>query len=143
MRRDRTGIGGSLYTLVGAQWAIDGLDELARQAPRALATLVRHCTEKAKAQAVADAPQGKTGLLKQHIFTKYFDEQTTGVVFVSGRIRDPSKKKARGRKYPRWIEFGTTKMTSRPYLLPAGKSGWREMQDLAPKLIERFVKEAE
>lgn len=133
---------GEFYTLVGARQVIAGLEELARQAPRALATLVRHCTETAKAQAIAAAPS-RTGLLRDNIFTKYFDEQRTGVVFVSGRIKDPGRAKSRGRKYPKWIEFGTMNMQARPYLLPAGETGRRRLEELAPQIIERFVKDAE
>ena len=106
MSKDRTGVSGTFYTLVGADRVLAGLDELARQAPRAFATLIRHCTESAKAEAIAAAPS-RTNLLRENIFTKYFDEQSTGVVFVSGRIKDPGRAKSRGRKYPKWIEFGT------------------------------------
>jgi hypothetical protein len=143
MRTDRTGVSGRFYTLVGVDTTIDKLDRLVEQFPRALVTLIRTCTEGAKAQAIATAPRGKTGQLRDNIFTKYFDDQTTGALFVGGRMADPRTQKTRARLFPVWIEFGTRYVDPKPFLLPAGRAGWARLMTEAPAMIERLVKEAE
>jgi HK97 gp10 family phage protein len=158
-QRDRGAVRGRFYVLVGADETIKKLEDLIEKCPRGLATAVRHCTEAARARAVALAPgRTGTGSLKQHIFTTYFDEQLTGAVFV-GPIRDyraytrvrrvsPVDDAGFGvglrhKMFPRWLEFGTRKMDPRPFLLPAGEYGWSLLQDQTQALVERYVREAQ
>jgi HK97 gp10 family phage protein len=123
------------------------------------------------AQKIRDAARSgareKTGLLKQAIRIAYNRQESTPSravyhVFVSMRVRKVGaayamggraikKLKAKGNQgsvsgaayYWRFIEFGTTKMSAKPFMRPAFDStGGQAVETIKNKLAELIEKEA-
>lgn len=146
--------------LDGGTAAIRALATIRREMTPTLAGIVREVTHKAKIGARQMAPV-RTGTLVDSIQMAFFDEGTTGVVFVAPRVdpnwsggehkwvsRKADKGWLRGRErerpaqFPLWLEYGTAKMYSRPFLIPTFRGAVGEFGRRAREVVRRLVEDA-
>ena len=131
----------SNQVLVGASEVVAALATLRAEVAPGLAGVVKETTIEARSRARALAPV-RTGTLVDAIWEKFFDDGTTGVVFVAPR-QDPNSRRSRQRpaQFPLWVEYGTTKWRGKPFLLPSfrGMVGQfdRRVREAMARLVER------
>ena len=141
---------------MGSEETVRGLATLRRELHPVMAGVVKECTTLARDAARARAPV-RTGTLVDAIQMTYFDDGHTGVVFVaprddpgySGGWHKPGKSgfmtagtRRRPAQFPLWIEYGTVKMRSRPFLLPSFRGIVGQFESRARTVLARLVDEA-
>lgn len=144
---DRSAVRGRFYVLQGVDDTLGKLAALREALPRALLVLVAEATKLTQQEARAQVRM-RSGTTRDAILTTFFDEGETGAVFV-GPMRDPagrfgrSGRALRPKNLPRWIEFGTRRMTEAPFLLPASDRNYRWLASRAEAMAARLVQQAE
>lgn len=144
---DRAAVRGRFYVLQGVDQTIDKLETLRRELPQQLTALVAEATRLTQVDARA-LVRSRSGTTRNAILTTFFDEGLTGAVFV-GPMSDPegrfgrTGRALRPKNLPRWLEFGTRRMTNGPYLLPAASRNYTWLASRAQAMAARLVREAE
>lgn len=130
--------------LSGVEEVQRALGTLSAELRTGLRGLVRDATQRTQNQARATVPVARVagGATRQAIGKTSFDDGDTGSVFVAP-VRDPLTGRRRPTNVPVWLEYGTRKMTERPFLTPAGHAAGRQMEDAALRLVTQAVKQAE
>jgi HK97 gp10 family phage protein len=125
-----------------------------RQSVAAGAAIIRHDAKSRAPIATAPPAPGDPlpGTLKRSIYTKHIPERS-GVdsqTYVVG-VRQGKKYRKQGKKgnrsqdayYWRWVEFGTIKMSARPFLRPAFEANKEAaIKAIAAYLARRIPEEA-
>lgn len=98
--------------------------------------LVRH-----RASAPGEAPAEFTGSLRRAIDFDVIGSDK--VVFGVKKSFNAANKSPKGITYGKFLEFGTKKMKARPFLLPAIKDNYRNIETHLNTKIENNIKKGE
>lgn len=113
----------------GVDITVKELEALSAHLREGLREQIRISTVRLRLSAFARAPV-KTGRLALAIKHVYFDDGNVGSVYVAP-MAEPRRARyfnlqtkqyigaQRSRKFPLWLEYGTTRTAARPYLIPA------------------------
>lgn len=132
-------------TMAGLQETLRNLATIRVEIRPSIRGVVRDLTIETQSSARAAAPV-RTGILKDAIQIKFFDDGDTGVVFVAPRddwriVKDGYLRKGnrRAANFPLWVEYGTAKWRGRPFLMPAFRSRRAAFSERALEVVRRLV----